>query len=136
MTRSLAYAKMVRRKNYFLVQAEPMAKTETGKRKVKWIRYALLALVLVGLHHILSGPSGVLNLLRLRESNLHDSRDLDSLQRLKQELAQEKLRLAKDSAYLERMARKELGMSRPGEKVFRFMDPRSQPPRGRLDPKK
>ena len=35
----------------------------------------------------------------------------------------EKVRLEKDSAYLERVARKELGMAKPDEKVFRFVQP-------------
>ena len=50
--------------------------------------------------------------------------DLDSLAQRKQDLLIEKGRLEKDSAYIERLARKELGMAKPDEKVFRFVSPK------------
>ena len=93
------------------------------KKKLKWIRYVLLAVVGLGLYHILSGPSGAINILRLHRENLRQRQELDSLQTRKQELETEKLRLQGDSAYLEKVARKELGMAKPGEKVYRYMAP-------------
>jgi len=96
--------------------------TDTGpKKRMKWLRYVLLGIAVFGLYHILSGPSGILNLVALRESNAALAAELDSLESRKQQLVVDKLRLEKDSAYLERIARKELGMARPGEKVFRFV---------------
>jgi len=50
--------------------------------------------------------------------------DLDSLTQRKRELQVEKARLERDSAYIERVARKDLGMARPDEKVFRFVPPK------------
>jgi cell division protein FtsB len=91
------------------------------KRKVKWIRYLLLAVIGFGLYHILSGPSGAINILRLRRDNEEQRRELDSLEARRRDLETEKLRLRGDSAYLEKVARKELGMAKPGEKVYRFM---------------
>ena len=113
------YVKMRLRKSYFT----SMAKTTAPKRKVKWVRYALLSVIGFGIYHILSGPSGALNLWKLRKANARESRELDSLTLRKQELEVEKVRLQKDSTYIEKVARKELGMAKPGEKVFRYMSP-------------
>lgn len=98
-----------------------MAKPAPAKKKVKWIRYVLLGLGGLGVYHILTGPSGAINLMRLKRENSEKARELDSLEARKHALAIEKARLEKDSAYLERVARKELGMAKPEEKVFRFM---------------
>jgi cell division protein FtsB len=98
-----------------------MAKPAPAKKKVKWIRYVLLGLGGLAVYHILTGPSGAVNLMRLKRENVEAGRALDSLQARKQALEIEKARLQKDSAYLERVARKELGMAKPDEKVFRFM---------------
>lgn len=92
----------------------------SGKR-VKWLRYVFSGIAVFGLYHILSGPSGVLNLVQLRESNAALAAELDSLESRKRDLIVDKRRLEKDSAYLERIARKELGMAKPDEKVFRFV---------------
>lgn len=96
--------------------------TDIGsRRRTKWLRYVLLGMAGIGLYHILSGPSGIVNLVKLRESNATLEAELDSLEFRKRELVVAKRRLEKDSAYLERVARKELGMARPDEKVFRFV---------------
>jgi cell division protein FtsB len=98
--------------------------SQSGSRKrVKWLRYVLLGVTGLGVYHILSGPSGALNLFKLRRDNAKLLGELDSLSLRKQALEIEKQRLEKDSAYLERVARKELGMSKPDEKVFRFVQP-------------
>jgi cell division protein FtsB len=98
--------------------------THTVKGRVKWLRYVLLGVAGIGLYHLLTGPSGTLNLLRLKHDKARMEAELDSLTRRKQDLAVEKGRLERDSAYIERVARKELGMSRPEEKVFRFVAPK------------
>lgn len=99
-----------------------MAKS-TGKKRVKWIRYALLGVMGLGVYHIVTGPSGAVNLLKLKRERARMESELDSLARRKQDLAIEKARLERDSAYMERVARKELGMAKPDEKVFRFVAP-------------
>jgi cell division protein FtsB len=98
--------------------------TNTGKRRVKWLRYVLLGVAGLGLYHVLTGPSGTINLLRLKREKARMEADLDSLTRRKRDLQVEKSRLERDSAYIERVARKELGMARPDEKVFRFVPPK------------
>ncbi len=99
-----------------------MSKSPSPKRNIKWLRYVLLVVVGLGFYHVLSGPSGGLNLFRLRAANAEQTRQLDSLTQRRSSLQVEKVRLEKDSAYIERVARKELGMAKPGEKVFRYMN--------------
>jgi cell division protein FtsB len=98
--------------------------TNTGKRRMKWLRYVLMGVAGLGLYHVLTGPSGTINLLRLKREKAKMEADLDSLTRRKRDLQVEKSRLERDSAYIERVARKELGMARPDEKVFRFVPPK------------
>lgn len=100
-----------------------MIKPAPIRKKVKWLRFVLLGLGGLGVHYILSGPSGALNVFKLRQANMEKRRELESLEARKRELEVEKARLEKDSAYLEQVARKDLGMAKPGEKVFRFMKP-------------
>lgn len=118
------------RKSYLsLPEARYMSKSPPGvgaKHRIKWVRYALLAAFAFGVYHILTGPSGALNILRLRQDNARLGSELDSLALRKQSLEIEKQRLEKDTAYIERVARKELGMAKPDEKVFRFVVPKDR----------
>lgn len=124
---------MVLRKSYLSpsettrYMAKASAPKSGSKKSVKWIRYALLGMFGMGVYHILSGPSGAMNLLKLRKTNARMAGELESLIERKQALAVEKGRLEKDSAYLERVARKDLGMAKPDEKVFRFVQPGAGP---------
>lgn len=125
---------MVLRKSYLSTGEGPhsMGKTTSPqsvtKKRVKWLRYVLLGVAGLGVYHILSGPSGAINLLKLRKDNAGMLAELDSLALVKQKLEIEKRRLEKDSAYLERVARKELGMAKPDEKVYRFVPPSPEKP--------
>lgn len=118
------------RKSYFNTMAKSTSNSTPASReprvagrKVKWVRYLVLFIFGYGLYHIMSGPSGAMNLFKLKQANANQRRELDSLTRRKAELEVEKVRLQKDSTYIERVARKELGMAKPGEKVFRYMAP-------------
>lgn len=122
---------MVLRKSYLEREMakpvhRPMNKTVKAptRKRVKWIRYAILAAFALGVYHILTGPSGALNLMRLRNERAQSEAGLDSLAQRKADLEIEKRRLEKDTAYIERVARKELGMAKPDEKVFRFVLPK------------
>jgi cell division protein FtsB len=95
-----------------------------ANKRVKWIRYVILGAFGLGVYHILTGPSGALNLMSLRKERARMEANLDSLTQRKADLVIEKRRLEKDSAYIERVARKELGMAKPDEKVFRFVVPK------------
>ncbi|MEO7425304.1 MAG: septum formation initiator family protein [Fibrobacteria bacterium] len=94
-----------------------------ARKRSKWLRYVLLAVAGLGVYHILSGPSGAVNVIRLRNENAKLAGELDSLALRKQALEIEKQRLEKDSAFIEGVARRELGMAKPNEKVYRFVPP-------------
>ena len=102
-----------------------MTKQAKQKKRQPWIRWILLALLLFALYHILSGPNGLLNLRALRQEQRAAQNRIDSLATRKQALEVEKQRLLTDSVYLEKLARQELGMARPKEKVYRFVAPSS-----------
>ena len=94
-----------------------------AKKKRPWIRWALLALGAFILYQVLAGPGGLLKLAELRTRERDLQRRIDSLKIRRQELETEKRRMAVDSAYLEKLARKELGMAKAGEKVYRAVPP-------------
>ena len=50
--------------------------------------------------------------------------EIDSKARTIDSLKREIERLNSDTAYIERIAREKLGMARPGEKVFKFVEKR------------
>ena len=70
--------------------------TSSGKRRVKWLRYVLLGVGGLGLYHVLTGPSGTINLLRLKREKAKMEADLDSLTRRKRDLQVEKSRLEEE----------------------------------------
>jgi cell division protein FtsB len=88
-----------------------------------WIRWALLALFLLVLYQVMAGPRGLLKVADLRDQKKQILREIDSLETRRVELLAEQKRLLTDTTYLEKLARKELGMARPGEKVYRFVSP-------------
>jgi cell division protein FtsB len=83
----------------------------------------LIAFALFVLYQVLAGPRGLLKLAELRSQKNDIALQVDSLERRKEELLREKQRLLTDTTYLEKLARKELGMARPGERVYRFVAP-------------
>ena len=91
------------------------------RKRLPWVRWILFAAILFALYHVLSGPNGLLNLRNLRREQRDAQARIDSLTVRKQELEVEKQRLLTDTAYQEKLARKELGMARPNEKVYRYV---------------
>jgi len=96
-----------------------MAKRE--KKRRPWIRWGLIALALFGLYHILAGYNGLFKLAELKREQALAQVRIDSLAVRKLELQAEKQRLLTDSAYMEKLAREELGMAKPKEKIYRFV---------------
>jgi cell division protein FtsB len=88
-----------------------------------WVRWALLALFLLMAYQVMTGPRGLLKVADLRAQKKQILWEIDSLEARREELLAEQKRLLTDTVYLEKLARKELGMARPGEKVYRFVAP-------------
>lgn len=89
----------------------------------RWLLWLLPFVVVFVVYNVMTGPRGLLKVAALRDQKAAIQRDIDSLETRKKELLIEKNRLLTDTAYLEKIARKELGMIRPGEKVYRFVAP-------------
>ncbi len=88
---------------------------------MKWIFSAVAVVMFLFAYHLVTGPSGLLNQARLKRELREQQRGIDSLVTLKGELEAEKQRLLTDSSYLEKLARQELGMSKPKEKIYKFV---------------
>ena len=89
---------------------------------LRWILLALALGMLLFAYNLISGSSGLFNQIKLKRQLREDQRTIDSLTELKQALETEKQRLSADSSYLEKLARQELGMSKPKEKIYRFVN--------------
>jgi cell division protein FtsB len=80
---------------------------------------ALIALVVGSLF----GDRGILHLMAQRERAVVLARELDSLREENEQLARDIAALRADPAAIERIAREELGLARPGETVFLIREP-------------
>ncbi|HEV8675567.1 MAG TPA: septum formation initiator family protein [Methylomirabilota bacterium] len=90
-----------------------------------WVVAGLLTLLLGA---AVLGDNGVLQLRRLRAEVESLHRDVQALEAENERLSRAIAELRHDPTALERIAREELGLVRPGERVLRF--PRSpEPPR-------
>lgn len=86
----------------------------------RWLLYALaLLIVLLSLYTII-GERGALHLWRLRAEKTKLDEQNYRLQRDNEALRQRISRLRNDDYYLEKFAREELNLVRPGEVIYRF----------------
>jgi cell division protein FtsB len=86
--------------------------------KPRVVGSVLALLLFVGL--AVYGWQGVVRLRHMREQLLALERDNASLRQQAERLTQVIDRLRNDPAYLERIAREERGMARPGETILKF----------------
>ncbi|MGH9254752.1 MAG: FtsB family cell division protein [Vicinamibacterales bacterium] len=99
------------------------------KRHRRTVQYLLLAVGCVLLIDALVGDKGLLAMMQARqryrslEQSLADSRAENA------RLREEARRLREDPATIEEIARRELGLIRPGEKLFIIRDVESPDPR-------
>ena len=95
-----------------------------------WPLYLLSLLILLLALVTIVGERGALHLWRLRgEKNQLDEQNY-RLQKTNEELRQRIARIRNDNHYLEKLAREELNLVRPGEVVYRFPKADSRPGRG------
>lgn len=97
-----------------------MPRPKPARKRRPWILWALVALIAFVAFKLARDEAGDRK-LRAQIGSLHAQ--IDSLHVRNAELEAEKKRLLTDTAYIERLARKELGMAKPGEKVYRFVAP-------------
>ena len=65
---------------------------------------------------------GVVHIQRLRERRRELQAEIERLEQQNVQLRKESALLKEDSLYIERVARKKLGVARPGEVIYRFGD--------------
>lgn len=82
-----------------------------------------MALALATFSYFVWGQIGLFRLMAMRNEQQGLRRHIDSLTTLVDELEAQKKRLLTDSVYLEKLARRETGMAKPHEKVYRFVAP-------------
>jgi cell division protein FtsB len=68
------------------------------------------------------GEHGLLEMWRRQHNNVRLAREVDAIEHENARLAQEIQRLHGDMSYIEKIAREELGLVRPGELVFEFVE--------------
>ena len=88
-------------------------------------------ILLLALGYAFYPPIRQFHEMQKKESNLQD--EIRFEEEMLRHLQQKKERLLNDPRFVERIAREELGLARPGETVFKFVDPAgattSAPPR-------
>ena len=95
----------------------------------RWAVYALGVFILSLCILTAVGERGVLHLLRLRGEKAKLDEENYRLQKENEGLRQRISKLRNDNFYLEKMAREELNLVRPGEIIYRF--PPSEPKKTR-----
>ena len=98
----------------------------------RWALYALGFFIISLLVLTAVGERGVLHLWRLRGEKAKLDEENYRLQKENEGLRQRISKLRNDNFYLEKMAREELNLVRPGEIIYRF--PPAQPQKNRGGP--
>lgn len=91
--------------------------SEHGLRKKAATLASILALIALVVGSLF-GDGGILHLVAQRERAAALGREIEELRAENRRLAQEILALRTDPRAIERLAREELGLARPGETVF------------------
>lgn len=85
-------------------------------------------LILIILGFTVFGENGLLNLVRYQRQRQALVQESARLREENEQLKKEIELLKSDRGYIERLAREELGMVKPGELVFQFAEQREQRP--------
>jgi cell division protein FtsB len=94
--------------------------------------YVLGALIVVLVVVTIIGERGAVHLWRLHGEKIRIDEQNYRLQKENEILRQRLLRIRHDNYYLEKLAREELNMARPGEVIYRF--PHTKPDNPRRNP--
>ncbi|HUK40125.1 MAG TPA: septum formation initiator family protein [Candidatus Acidoferrales bacterium] len=89
-------------------------------RSQHWLIYGLAALIVLLSLYTIAGDWGVIHLWRLGGEQAKLDEQNYRLQKENDALRQRISRLRNDDSYLEKLAREELNLVRPGEVIYRF----------------
>jgi len=107
-----------------------------------WLRragvYAGGALLMLVLMHTLFGPYGYLSMRRSQHEIEQLREEIERLDRENAQLSGEIRALQTDPAAIEKVAREDMGLARPGEMIYRLPDdpPEKKTPAGQNAPQK
>jgi cell division protein FtsB len=96
-----------------------------------WLLYFLAFSIVVLSVYTIAGDRGVIHLWRLQGEKAKLDEQNYRLQKENEALRQRIVRLRNDDSYLEKIAREELNLARPGEVIYRFSSPDSAGKRAR-----
>jgi cell division protein FtsB len=99
-----------------------------AERLGRGLRWALSLLVLLVAMHGIFGDHGYLAMRRARADVEKLRREVEQLDEQNQHLSGEVKALKSDPAAIERVAREEMGLAKPGELIFRLPDDPKNPP--------
>ena len=97
----------------------------------RWLIYFLVSVFLLLVIYTIVGERGAIHLWRLREEKFSLDQRIYQLQINNQSMRARITRLRSDAPYLEKTAREELNLVRPGEIIYRFPAPVQAEPRSR-----
>ena len=84
--------------------------------------YAGGAVLILVLMHTVFGPYGVLSMRRSQQEIQQLHEEIDRLDKENEQLSGEIRALQTDPAAIEKVAREDMGLARPGEMIFRLPD--------------
>lgn len=99
-------------------------RADPGLRKKAWTLFSVIALIALVVGSLF-GNRGILQLLNQRQRAQELAIELEQLRAENGRLAAEIRGLRSDPRVIERLAREELGLARPGETVFLIRDARA-----------
>ncbi|HEX6737388.1 MAG TPA: septum formation initiator family protein [Vicinamibacteria bacterium] len=111
-----------------MAQREDRRRNEAGLRKKAVTLFGVI-LVIALVVGSLFGDRGILQLVSQRERAEALARELEEMREENRRLAQEIQALQADPRAIEKLAREQLGLARPGEKVFVIRDDSGAGPR-------
>jgi cell division protein FtsB len=101
----------------------------TSPRGQRLLRAGLLILTAIVLVDAVLGDKGVFALMRVRDERRALEADVDARRLENQRLLDQTRRFREDPATIEELARRDLGMIKPGEKLFIIRDREHPQPR-------
>jgi cell division protein FtsB len=94
-------------------------------KRIRIIPLAIIAVTIFLVYRIFLGSNGMINQYFISSRNSEMKERIDSLEKLIVLKDKEIERLETDTAYIEFIARTQLGMSMKGEKIIKFISPDS-----------
>jgi cell division protein FtsB len=106
---------------------EEKGRASHGLRKKATTLFSVIAVIALVVGSLF-GDRGILQLLRQRQRTEVLAREIEQLRDENRELADEIVALRRDPSSVERLAREQLGLARPGESVFVLREPPAAQP--------